>query len=143
MQKKTDLVCETKLRVRFNEVDALKIVWHGHYVNYFEDGRQAFGRKYNLSYLDVYENGFTTPIVEFHVNNKMPLTFGDEAIVKTRYINTIAAKIRFEYEIYRAETEVLVATGHSVQVFCHKTTNELELYTPDFYQRWKEQWEVV
>ncbi len=141
--EKLDLVCETKLRVRFNEVDALRIVWHGHYVNYFEDGRQAFGRKYNLSYLDVFEHGFSTPIVEFHVNHKLPLTFGEEAIVKTKFINTPAAKIKFEYEIYNAETKALVATGYSIQVFCHKDTYALELNTPDFYQKWKEKWGVV
>lgn len=41
-------------RVRFDEVDSLGIVWHGHYVKYLEDGREAWGRKYGLTYLGMY-----------------------------------------------------------------------------------------
>jgi acyl-CoA thioester hydrolase len=38
----------TAVLVRFNEVDALHIVWHGHYVNYFEEGRRALGRRLGI-----------------------------------------------------------------------------------------------
>jgi acyl-CoA thioester hydrolase len=36
------------IRVRFNETDALGIVWHGYYLHYFEEGREAFGRKHGI-----------------------------------------------------------------------------------------------
>ena len=39
-----------KIRVRFSEVDSIKMVWHGSYVAYLEDAREAFGRKYGLEY---------------------------------------------------------------------------------------------
>jgi acyl-CoA thioester hydrolase len=51
------------IRVRFNETDPLGIVWHGYYITYFEDGREAFGRHHGISYLDILETGYTTPIV--------------------------------------------------------------------------------
>ncbi len=37
-----------EVRVRFSEVDSLKMVWHGSYVKYMEDGREAFGREFGL-----------------------------------------------------------------------------------------------
>ena len=43
----------TDIRIRFNETDPLGIVWHGCYITYFEDGREAFGRLHGISYLDV------------------------------------------------------------------------------------------
>ena len=47
------LVGKTSLRVRFSEVDSMQIVWHGEYVRYFEDGREAFGREFaGLGYMD-------------------------------------------------------------------------------------------
>ena len=49
----TTLTASVIIRVRFNETDPLGIVWHGNYIKYFEEGREAFGRKYGLSYLDV------------------------------------------------------------------------------------------
>ena len=137
------LTSETKVKVRFNEVDALKIVWHGHYINYFEDGRQDFGRKFALGYLNMYDKGFTAPIVESNVKHKSPLTFGDEAIIQTTYVNTLAAKIRFEYKIFHATTNALVAKGYTVQVFINNSTNALELYQPEFYLLWKEKWGII
>ena len=32
-----------RVQVRFSEVDALRKVWHGHYLQYMEDAREAFG----------------------------------------------------------------------------------------------------
>jgi len=131
------LVSETPVRVRFNEVDALRIVWHGHYVNYFEDGRQDFGRKFGLGYLDVFNAGYTVPIVEVLVQHKHPLTFGEEAIIKTTYVDSPAAKILFNYEIYNTDNSTLICKGSSIQVFTKKDTMELELYPPEFYLQWK------
>ena len=37
------LTNRTTLRVRFSEVDSMEVVWHGEYVRYMEDGREAFG----------------------------------------------------------------------------------------------------
>ena len=65
------------VKVRFNEVDSLGIVWHGHYVKYFEDGRESFGQRHQLSYLDFYNNGYVVPIVNIQVNYKQVLRYGD------------------------------------------------------------------
>lgn len=137
------LTNRSRIRVRFSEVDAMQVVWHGEYVRYFEDGRQAFGREYGFDYCDFFDNGFTTPIVELNVQYKHPLTFGEEAIVETRYIATEAAKIIFDYTVYRAADMSVAATGSSVQVFINRDRNELELNTPHFYRCWKEKWGIL
>ncbi|SVE46445.1 uncharacterized protein METZ01_LOCUS499299, partial [marine metagenome] len=55
-ENRTKFTTSTDLRIRFNEIDALGIVWHGHYIKYFEDGREAFGKEHNISYLDQKNN---------------------------------------------------------------------------------------
>ena len=45
---KKELTNKTEILVRFNEADPLGIVWHGHYIRYFEDGREAFGNMHEL-----------------------------------------------------------------------------------------------
>lgn len=72
----------SEVRVRFAEVDPLGIVWHGNYIQYFEDGREAFGRRHGISYLDQKDSNFSTPIVESKCEHKLPLTYGDVATVK-------------------------------------------------------------
>lgn len=120
----------------------LQVVWHGEYVRYFEDGREAFGRKYaGLGYMDIYEAGYTAPIVEMDIQYKQSLRVNDTARVETRYIDTLAAKICFEYVITRESDGEVVATGSTTQVFLNGV-GELELTTPAFYEAWKKRWNV-
>lgn len=123
-------------RVRFNEVDSLGIVWHGHYISFFEEGREAFGRKHDISYLEIKENEFTTPIVKVVCDYKKSLRYGETYTIKTFILDNPSAKIILEYEIYN-EASKLVCEGQTTQVFVDMK-GELALYSPKFYEEWKE-----
>lgn len=132
------LSAEKIIDIRFSEVDSMAIVWHGSYVQYFEDAREEFGRKYQLEYLRIYDHGYYAPLVELKLNYKQPLQYQHQARVVITFRPTDAAKIVFDYEVYDLETNQLAATGHSVQVFIDHDRN-LVLQTPDFFQKWKEE----
>ncbi len=134
-----ELSNRTEVRVRFNEADPLGIVWHGHYIRYFEDGRESFGKDHGLSYLDVFKLGYVTPVVSVDCSYKKSLRYGDTVIVETIFLPCEAAKIRFNYRLYNAETNELVATGSSVQVFLDKENSILQLNNPPFFENWKKQ----
>ncbi|MBS1576291.1 MAG: acyl-CoA thioesterase, partial [Bacteroidetes bacterium] len=123
--------------VRFNEADPLGIVWHGHYVRYFEDGREAFGNKYGIGYLDFYRRNIVIPIVHIDCSYKRSLRYGDRVIVETIFLPTEAAKLHFEYKLYNLDRNELVATGSSIQVFLDKETSALQLTNPSFFEEWK------
>ncbi len=125
-----------EIQVRFSEVDSLRMVWHGYYLQYFEDGREDFGKEHGLGYLDVYANGLVIPLVRAELDYKKPLAYGDTAIVETRFIDSPASKLIFEYSIYRATNNELVCTGRTIQVFLN-TEGELQLNCPDFLLSWK------
>lgn len=137
------LVDTKEIKIRFNEVDSLGIVWHGHYVTYFEDGRESFGQKHGLGYLDIYNNGFSAPIVKIDCNYKKSLYYGDTAIVETTYVNTPAAKIHFTYKIFNAKTKELICEGTTIQVFIDVKTNLLQLANPAFFENWKQKLHLV
>ena len=130
------LTNSTLVSVRFSEVDALGIVWHGHYLKFFEDGREAFGRQFELGYLDVYKHKFATPLVKINVDFKKTVKYGDHVKIITTFIPSAAAKIIFNYEIYRESDGELVATGESTQVFMN-LDHELYIVVPAFYEEWK------
>lgn len=136
--KEAVLSAEKIIDIRFSEVDSMSIVWHGSYVQYFEDAREEFGRKYHLEYLRIYDNGYYAPLVELKLNYKQPLQYQHQARVVITFRPTDAAKIVFDYEVFDLETNQLAATGHSVQVFIDRERN-LVLQTPEFYQKWKEE----
>jgi len=111
-------------------------VWHGNYIQYFEDGREAFGRHHGISYLDQEKHKFSTPIVKSSCEHKLPLKYGDVATIKTTYVDSAAAKMIFKYEILNSEGKV-VCTGETVQVFV-EIFGEMSLEIPDFFSEWKQ-----
>ena len=130
----------THTTVRFSEVDSMCVGWHGEYVRYLEDGREEFGRKYSgIGYLDMYKNGYTAPIVDLQLEYVSPLTVNDVAVVETRYIETVAAKLCFEYIIKRQSDNAVVLRARSMQVFLDKEGN-ISLNNPTFFEDWKKQW---
>jgi len=136
-----DLLSErTVVVIRFNEADPLGIVWHGNYIRYFEDGREAFGKKYGIGYLDIFGAGLTTPVVHVSCDFKKSVKYGDTIIVETRFINSPAAKLIFEYTIYNRDNMEVVAKGKSIQVFLDKDTAALQLINPPYYSSWKKKW---
>ncbi len=129
----------TNINIRFHEVDSLRIVWHGHYLKYFEDGREAFGRKYGIGYMDVYDLGLLTPLVKIACDYKRPIKYGDLVVLETKYIDSEAAKIQFQFTLFHAETKKVYAIGKSTQVFLNDK-NELMLTLPKFFVDWKRRW---
>ena len=106
------------------------------YIKYFEEGREAFGRKYGLSYLDVQREGYATPIVKSLCEHKKMVQYGEQLRVETQYMLTSVAKLVFRYFLYN-EADELVCTGETVQVFTSLADNSLALYPPPFYEKWK------
>lgn len=134
--KNIKLTNKTRVAIRFNEVDSMGIVWHGHYFKYLEDGREAFGKEYGISYLDIYEKGFLAPVVSINCDFKKQLRYGDTIEIETHYEDTQAAKLIFHYTLYRYPSRELVATGKSIQVFLDDR-HELMLTPPEFFNEWK------
>lgn len=138
--KEIKLDSSIKMKVRFHECDSLQIVWHGNYFKYFEEGREDFGKKYNISYLDAKRNGYATPVVKSFCEHKLPLRYGDEFVIESTFINSEAAKIIFQYKIFSSGK--LICTGETVQVFTDKNS-ELVLTNPPFFLDWKKKMGMI
>lgn len=119
----------------------MHIVWHGNYVKFLEDGREAFGKEYGLGYYDVYGYGFMTPIVKVDLDYKRQVQYGDVVEIKTIFKSVDAAKIAFEYELRRLSDKAIVAKAKTVQVFLNRE-GELQITNPDFYVEWKQKYGV-
>jgi acyl-CoA thioester hydrolase len=134
--KESEIFTRTEIPVRFNEVDSMQIVWHGHYVKYMEEGRETFGQKYGIGYMDWKAMGYMVPLVSIFCDFRRPLQYGDTAIVETRLVDADAAKIVYSFKIYRKSDHELMATGESTQVFLDMK-GELILTTPKVFTDWK------
>jgi len=137
MQKQL-LTSRLERRVQFYECDPLQIVWHGNYLKYFEEGREAFCRQHGLSYLDAKSNGFATPIVKSLCEHKLPLQYGDVFTIETTFQPCDAARMHFNYKLI-LENKV-ICIGETVQVFLGEN-RELILTNPPFFLDWKKNME--
>ena len=131
-----------RFRIRFSEIDAMRVVWHGAYAKYFEDAREQFGKDYGLDYLLIERNGYYAPIVDLSFQYRQPLRYGMEPEIVITYRPVEAAKIIFDYEIHGTDGEGVFATGHSIQVFMD-TQYQLVWENPDFYEEWKRRWGII
>ena len=131
------LTASITINIRFGETDAMGVVWHGNYLKYFEDAREAFGKRHKLCYLDIYSKGYFTPIVKSEIDYKSPMHYGEKAKVMVKLIYTPSAKIIFEYEIINQTTQKICAVGRTIQIFLHSKTRILELNKPTFYLEWE------
>ena len=129
------------LDIRFSEVDSMNVVWHGSYMLYFEDARELFGEKFDLTYMGYVRHGYYAPMVEMNIQWKKPILYGMQPRIDIIYRPTVAAKVVFDYEIHDTADESLIATAHSVQVFMD-LSYQLVLYSPKFYEEWQQRWKV-
>ena len=135
MELKTSL----RFKIRFSEIDAMRVVWHGAYVKYLEDAREHFGKMFELSYDLIEREGYFAPIVDMSVQYKRPLTYNMEPEVTITYHPTEAAKIVFDYEIHDTVSNELIATARTIQVFMDHHY-ELIWDNPPFFEAWKRKW---
>ena len=133
------LKVETVRRVRFEEVDMLRIVWHGHYVSYLDDGRIAFGDQYPaLSYTKMRQERTAAPIVQIHIDYHSPLHFDQEMEIFTTLHWCDALKFNFEYRIEGPDKR-LAARAYTVQLLTDMSGKML-LLPPDWINEFRESW---
>lgn len=104
---------ETSIKVRFNEVDAYHVAWHGHYVAWMEVGRSELAGLFDLDAEQLAAAGYLAPVVTLEVNYKRPLRFAEEARVLTTLKRSETATLEFLSRIVGADGTV-AAAGRTV-----------------------------
>lgn len=92
---------ETQLKVRFNEVDSYQVVWHGHYIAWFEKGRNEFAARFGLDPEQLKEIGLMAPVVDLSCKFKLPACYGDDVVIRTTMQRCETAKLIFIYTVMR------------------------------------------
>jgi len=107
---------ETEIRVRFNEVDSWGMVWHGHYIAWFEVGRMALLGKFQLLPQDFTRMGYIAPVVDLKCSFKEPARLEEEILIRTTVLKPTKAALTFQFQILRKKDQKLLASGEETQV---------------------------
>ena len=118
--KKTMLVNETKIRVRYSETDQMGVVYHGTYLSYFEIGRTELIRQLGISYRKMEDDGIMLPVISVYCKYIGPARYDDELVIKTTLNKKPSVRIQFDYEVYNAGTKI--CEGNAILAFTNATT---------------------
>ena len=119
--------CESKIRVRYAETDAMGIVYHANYYVWFEVGRGDFMRQYQVSYKQMEEMGVLLPVVETRCRYKVPAVYDDMLTIRTQVKELSPVKVRFGYQVIRDNDSALLAEGETLHAFTDKTKRPTNL----------------
>jgi len=104
----------TGLRVRYSETDRMGVVYHAHYLVWFELGRTELMRQLGCDYRALEERrGIYFPVREAGARYLSPARYDDVLEVRTRLDEVGGARVRFDYELIRGDDGKLLARGFS------------------------------
>ena len=104
---------ETQIRVRFNEVDSYQVAWHGHYVAWMEDARNALAGNFGVDAAQIAAAGFRAPVVALELKFLKPARFGEELTLRTTLVRKQSATLEFVCQIM-GEDGHISASGRTV-----------------------------
>ncbi len=126
---------ETPLQVRFYEVDAYGMAWHGHYVGWFEAGRNDLSKRYEMGPLQLREMNLLAPVVGLSCQFKLPATFDEILIIQTTIERTEVAKLIFHYRVLGQASRKVLATGSTTHVLTDLKGNLLYRVPPEVLEK--------
>ncbi len=122
---------EIRKKVPFYDLDPMQIVWHGNYLNYFEDARRALLDHMGVDLYQYYERtGIVFPIIRTATKHIYPLRYGDEFVCKATLVDS-RFKIVVDFEIRLAADDKVCARGRTEQVAVQAPAMEILLRVPE------------
>ncbi|MDA3867205.1 MAG: thioesterase family protein [Salinivirgaceae bacterium] len=106
---------ETNIRVRYSETDKMGVVYHSHYIEYYEVARTECMRSLGMSYRELEATGIILPVTKVESIYKGSLYYDDEVVIVAKIKELPSYKIRFEYDVKR--DDVVVNKGVTELVF--------------------------
>jgi len=103
----------SRLRVRYAETDQMGVVYYANYFVWFEVGRTDLLRDTGWSYREMERDGYALPVITAECGYRQAARYDDAIEIRTRGELISPVRLRFQYEVIRAEDGVLLAEGQT------------------------------
>ena len=124
-----DLVAEIELTPAFHDLDPMAVVWHGHYLKYFELARCALLQKFDYDYPQMHASGFLWPIVDLRSKYVRSAQLGRKLRVRAQIVEW-ENRLKIEYLIRDAQSGEVLTRAHTIQVAVDRATGEMCFVSP-------------
>ncbi|EEG77140.1 acyl-CoA thioesterase [Dethiobacter alkaliphilus] len=131
---------ETLIRVRYAETDQMGVVYYANYLAWLEVGRTEYFRELGMPYSEVEKNDILLPVTKAFCQYKSPARYDDEVRVVTSIASLQEVRILFKYELFRRQTNELLAIGETEHAFVNRQGRPVVLkkYNPFLWKRLQE-----
>ena len=118
---------EYKVKVPFEDLDPMNVVWHGNYMRYMEQARCDLLSKLNYTYTEMRADGYAYPVAKMNVKYIKPAVFDEILTVETELL-ALEPALEMKYIIYNENNEKIFE-GYTMQISIDAKTKE-SIYTP-------------
>lgn len=132
MRKEGVLQAEVEILVPFFDVDMMEVVWHGHYVKYFEEARCALLDKLGHNYRQMRDAGYAWPVIDLQLRYIRGAQFRQRIRVRADLVEW-ESRLKINYLITDVATGERMTRGSSVQVAVEIATREMLLASPQVF----------
>lgn len=111
----------TELKVRYEETDAMSVVYYGKYFVFFEVARTEYLKNIGYNYTDIEKEGFYFVVAESNCKYFNPARYDDDLKIFTKIEYIKNSSFNFAYNILKisknkTEPDISIATGNTVLV---------------------------
>lgn len=124
----------SEILVPFFDVDAMHIVWHGHYVKYLEVARCAFLDALGYNYDTMREHGHAWPVVKMDLKYIRPARFNQILHVDLALVEYESC-LRLDYTLSDAASGEKLTRASTTQVPVSLADGEMQYQTPDSWRQ--------
>lgn len=111
----------TELKVRYEETDAMSVVYYGKYFVFFEVARTEYLKNIGHNYSDIEKDGFYFVVAESNCKYYSPARYDDDLKIFTKIEYMKNSSFNFLYNIIKKsenknESDVNIAKGNTALV---------------------------
>jgi acyl-CoA thioester hydrolase len=117
------------IQVPFHDVDMMEVVWHGHYVKYFEIARCALLDKIAYNYVEMRDSDYAWPVIDLRIRYVKPAAFGQLITIHAEIVEW-ENRLKINYLITDKLTGTKLTKGHSIQVAIDSQTKAMCFESP-------------
>ncbi len=110
------LVYEHQLRSRYAETDQMGYVYHGRFLEYFEEARTEMIREAGVSYKALEDAGVMLPVMHVSLDYKRPAFYDELLTIRVKIYDEPATRLFTHYEVVGTDNKVKI-TGLVVLCF--------------------------
>ncbi len=104
-------------RVRYRECDPMGVVYHTHYLDWFEAARTEALRSAGLPYAELEAAGVIMPVVEATIRYHGSARYDDEVEIEATFPEMPRVRATVEYAVRRAGEAAVLVSGRVVLCF--------------------------